>query len=75
MDFDFLWILARQPLFRLFGAVIVLLLVDRNLWMGLGAAAVWSVWVAWSVGVFGGTTTTTTTFQVNKPMETQEQIL
>lgn len=50
MDFDFLWILARQPLFRLFGAVIVLLLVDRNLWMGLGAAAVWSVWVAWSVG-------------------------
>ena len=50
MDFDFLWILARQPLFRLCGAVIVLLLVDRNLWMGLGAAAVWSVWVAWSVG-------------------------
>ena len=51
---EFLWILARQPLFRLCGAVLVLLLVERNLWVGLGAAVVWSVWVAWSVGAVGG---------------------
>ena len=37
--------LAQQPLFRLLGALIVLLVTDyRPLW-GLGAGLLWIVWV------------------------------
>lgn len=37
--------LAQQPLFRLLGALIVLLVTDyRPLW-GLGAGLLWIIWV------------------------------
>ena len=37
--------LARQPLFRLIGAVIVILLTDMNPVYGCIAALVWIAWV------------------------------
>jgi len=37
--------LARQPLFRLIAAVIVILLADMNPVYGCIAAAVWIAWV------------------------------
>lgn len=37
--------LARQPLFRLFGAIIVLLITDyRPIW-GIPAVIVWFAWI------------------------------
>lgn len=48
---EFLWLLARQPLFRLLAAVIVLLVMDQNVAAGVGAAIVWVAWVAWSLRV------------------------
>ena len=42
---DFLLKLAQQPLFRLLGALIVLLITDMRPYWGLGAGLVWIVWV------------------------------
>ena len=41
-------LLGRQPLFQLLAAVIVLLVADWDPQYGLGAAAIWIVWVAWA---------------------------
>ena len=43
--FDFLLLLAQQPLFRLLGALIVLFVTDyRPLW-GAAAFVVWTLWI------------------------------
>jgi hypothetical protein len=43
--FEFLLILAQQPLFRLLGALIVLFVTDyRPVW-GAGAFVVWALWI------------------------------
>jgi hypothetical protein len=42
---DFLMILAAQPLFRLIGAIIVLLITDYRPAWGLVAGIVWITWV------------------------------
>ena len=44
--------LARQPLFRLLAAIIVLLITDMNPVYGLGALAVWVIWVYVSFSKF-----------------------
>jgi hypothetical protein len=41
----FLTVLGQQPLFRLLGAVIVLLITDMNTMYGVVAFAVWLVWI------------------------------
>jgi hypothetical protein len=45
---DFLIRMSKQPLFRLIAAILVLLLTDTHPVIGLGAAALWIVWVVWS---------------------------
>ena len=45
---DFLIRMSKQPLFRLIAAILVLLLTDTHPVVGLGAAAVWILWVVWS---------------------------
>jgi len=42
---NFLLVLAHQPLFRLIGAIIVLLLTDMKPAYGLIAGLVWISWV------------------------------
>lgn len=42
---DFVFVLSRQPLFRLLAAFIVLLIADAHPAWGLAAVAVWFVWV------------------------------
>jgi len=42
---DFLLILASQPLFRLIGAIIVLLITDYRPAWGIIAGLVWIFWV------------------------------
>ncbi len=42
---DFLFVLGRQPLFRLIAAVIVLLVVDAHPVWGVAVALVWIAWV------------------------------
>ena len=42
---EFVAALAQQPLFRLLGAIIVLLITDMNSVYGLVALAVWSLWI------------------------------
>jgi hypothetical protein len=49
---EFAVILAQQPLFRLLGAVIVLILTDINPLYGLAALAVWTLWVYLSLTKF-----------------------
>ena len=46
---NFLLELAQQPLFKLLGAVIVLLLTDMNPLYGLGAGLLWLVWIVMGV--------------------------
>jgi len=41
---NFLIVLAQQPLFRLLGAIIVLLLTDMKPLYGLVAGLVWLTW-------------------------------
>lgn len=45
---DFLIRMSKQPLFRLIAAILVLLLTDTHPVVGLGAAALWILWVVWS---------------------------
>ena len=42
---NFLLVLAQQPLFRLIGAVLVLLITDMKPVYGLVAGVVWLTWV------------------------------
>jgi hypothetical protein len=42
---NFMLVLAQQPLFRLLGALIVLLITDMKPVYGLFAGAVWLVWI------------------------------
>ena len=42
---EFLLLLAQQPLFRLLGAVLVLLITDMNPVYGLVAFGVWLAWI------------------------------
>jgi len=44
---DFIATLSRQPLFRLIGAILVLLLVDMSLRIGAISLILWVAWVAW----------------------------
>jgi len=37
--------LAKQPLFRLLGAIIVLLVTDLNPIYGIGAGLLWIIWI------------------------------
>jgi hypothetical protein len=46
---NFLLELAQQPLFKLLGAIIVLLLTDMNPLYGLGAGLLWLAWVVLGV--------------------------
>jgi hypothetical protein len=46
---NFLLELAQQPLFKLLGAIIVLLLTDMKPLYGLGAGLLWLVWVVLGV--------------------------
>jgi hypothetical protein len=46
---NFLLELAQQPLFKLLGAIIVLLLTDMNPLYGLVAGIVWLVWIVMGV--------------------------
>lgn len=45
---DFLTALARQPLFKLLGAIIVLILTDMRPVAGAAAFVVWALWVWWA---------------------------
>ena len=47
---EFLTHMSKQPLFRLIGAILVLLVTDTHPVAGLVAAAVWVGWVVWSSG-------------------------
>lgn len=47
---EFLTHMSKQPLFRLIGAILVLLVTDTHPVAGLGAAAAWVGWVVWSSG-------------------------
>lgn len=47
---DFIASLGRQPLFRILGAIIVLVLTEMRPISGAGAAIIWILWVWWSVG-------------------------
>ena len=42
---EFLTVLARQPLFQLLAAFIVLLVANIHPAYGLAAAAVWALWI------------------------------
>jgi hypothetical protein len=42
---NFLLVLAQQPLFRLLGALLVLLITDMRPMYGLVAGLVWLTWV------------------------------
>jgi len=42
---DFVLELAKQPLFRLLGAIIVLLITDLKPLYGLGAGLLWATWI------------------------------
>ena len=44
---DFIAELSRHPLFRLLGAILVLLLVDFYLPAGAAAAVIWIGWKWW----------------------------
>ena len=44
---DFIAELSRHPLFRLMGALIVLLLADQSLPVGAAAAVFWLGWIWW----------------------------
>jgi hypothetical protein len=46
---NFLLELAQQPLFKLLGAVIVLLLTDMKPLYGLGAGILWLTWIIMGV--------------------------
>ena len=48
MSMEFLVRMSKQPLFRLIAAILVLLLTDTHPVVGLGAAALWILWVVWS---------------------------
>jgi len=45
---EFLIRMSKQPLFRLIGAILVLLITDTHPVAGLVAAAAWITWVVWS---------------------------
>lgn len=49
---EFIAALAHQPLFRLLGAIIVLLIVDMNPLYGIIALSVWTLWVYVSLNKF-----------------------
>ena len=42
---EFVVALAQQPLFRLMGAIIVLLIADMKPMYGIVAFVVWSLWI------------------------------
>lgn len=42
---SFLLALAKQPLFRLLAAIIVLLVTDAKPVAGIAAAVVWTIWI------------------------------
>jgi hypothetical protein len=42
---EFLFVLARKPLFQLLAAIIVLLLTDMHPAYGIAAALVWAAWI------------------------------
>ena len=42
---NFASVLAQQPLFRLLGAIIVLLITEMEPVYGIGAGIVWLIWV------------------------------
>lgn len=44
---EFLATLARQPLFRLLGAIIVLLAVEADWRIGIAVFVVWFLWAWW----------------------------
>ena len=52
---NFLLALAKQPLFRLLGALIVLLITDMKPLYGGIAALIWLTWVSLGVGFFAHT--------------------
>jgi hypothetical protein len=45
---EFLIRMSKQPLFRLIGAILVLLITDTHPVAGLVAATIWIGWVVWS---------------------------
>lgn len=49
---EFAALLAHQPLFRLIGAIIVLLVTDMNPLYGIAALIVWALWVFLSLGKY-----------------------
>ena len=51
---EFLIRMSKQPLFRLIGAILVLLITDTHPVAGIVAAAVWIGWVVWSNNVTTG---------------------
>ena len=53
--------LGRQPLFKLLGAAIVLLLADQNPVWGAAAAVVWTFWIYLSYRV--GSSNSSTDFR------------
>ena len=44
--------LAQQPLFRLLGAIIVLLTTEMNPIYGMGAGMIWLIWVGSGTRIF-----------------------
>jgi hypothetical protein len=51
---NFLIVLAQQPLFRLLGAILVLLITDMKPVYGLIAALVWVSWVYMGYNIHDG---------------------
>jgi len=49
---NFIAALAHQPLFRLLGAVIILLITDMNPLYGIAALGVWTLWIYTSLNKF-----------------------
>lgn len=45
---EFLIRMSKQPLFRLIGAILVLLITDIHPVAGMVAATLWITWVVWS---------------------------
>jgi hypothetical protein len=45
---EFLIRMSKQPLFRLIGAILVLLMTDMHPVAGIVAAVAWITWVVWS---------------------------
>lgn len=45
---EFLIRMSKQPLFRLIGAILVLLITDTHPVAGIVSATIWIGWVVWS---------------------------